>query len=154
MTLRTWFPFEYSMKSVWYLDSIEWMKLSTIHISSVYDNAAWVGIGLILIVLFVTLFVLNIMFTSDSLIIHYLFLLSKTLNNSMIIMNTCYYEKYTIQFDKRTPLKARCYGSVWGNKIHWSMERHEHIEAEIKWTSFRRRYFQMHFLEWKCLNSD
>ena len=23
-----------------------------------------------------------------------------------------------------------------------------------KWTSFRRRHFQMHFLEWKCLNSD
>ena len=23
-----------------------------------------------------------------------------------------------------------------------------------KWTPFRRRNFQMHFLEWKCLNSD
>ena len=23
-----------------------------------------------------------------------------------------------------------------------------------KWTPFRRRHFQMHFLEWKCLNSD
>ena len=23
-----------------------------------------------------------------------------------------------------------------------------------KWTPFRRRYFQPHFLEWKCLNSD
>ena len=27
----------------------------------------------------------------------------------------------------------------------------ELIEAE---TSFRRRHFQMHFLEWKCFNSD
>ena len=23
-----------------------------------------------------------------------------------------------------------------------------------KWTPFRRRHFQVHFLEWKCLNSD
>ena len=29
-----------------------------------------------------------------------------------------------------------------------------HIEAETKWTPFRRRYFQVHFLEWKCFNSD
>ena len=27
-----------------------------------------------------------------------------------------------------------------------------HIEAETKWTQFRRRQFQMHFLEWKCMN--
>ena len=27
------------------------------------------------------------------------------------------------------------------------------IEAETKWTAFRRRHFQVHFLEWKCLNS-
>ena len=25
-----------------------------------------------------------------------------------------------------------------------------HIEAEAKWTPFRRRHFQMHFLQWKC----
>ena len=30
----------------------------------------------------------------------------------------------------------------------------KHIEAETKWTPFRRRHFQVHFLEWKCLNSD
>ena len=29
-----------------------------------------------------------------------------------------------------------------------------HIEAETKWTPFRRRHLQVHFLEWKCLNSD
>ena len=29
-----------------------------------------------------------------------------------------------------------------------------HIAAETKWTPFRRRHFQMHFLERKCLNSD
>ena len=28
------------------------------------------------------------------------------------------------------------------------------IEAETKWTPFLRRHFQVHFLEWKCLNSD
>ena len=27
-----------------------------------------------------------------------------------------------------------------------------HIEAETKWTPFPRRHFQMHFLEWKCMN--
>ena len=30
----------------------------------------------------------------------------------------------------------------------------QHIEAETKWTPFRRRHFEVHFLEWKCLNSD
>ena len=29
-----------------------------------------------------------------------------------------------------------------------------HIKAEIKWTSFCRQYFQMQFLEWKCMNID
>ena len=27
-------------------------------------------------------------------------------------------------------------------------------EAETKWTPFRRRHFQVHFVEWKCLNSE
>ena len=31
---------------------------------------------------------------------------------------------------------------------------HYHIEAETKWTPFSRRHFEVHFLEWKCLNSD
>ena len=30
---------------------------------------------------------------------------------------------------------------------------HLHIESETKWTPFRRRHFQMHFLEWKCIIS-
>ena len=30
----------------------------------------------------------------------------------------------------------------------------KHIEAETKWTAFRRWHFQVHFREWKCLNSD
>ena len=29
-----------------------------------------------------------------------------------------------------------------------------HIGAETKWTPFRRRHFQVHFQEWKCLISD
>ena len=28
---------------------------------------------------------------------------------------------------------------------------HQHIEAETKWPPFRRRHFQMHFVEWKCI---
>ena len=30
----------------------------------------------------------------------------------------------------------------------------EHIEAETKWPPFSRRYFQMHVLEWECMNFD
>ena len=29
-----------------------------------------------------------------------------------------------------------------------------HIEAETRWSTFSRRYFQMHLLEWKCMNFD
>ena len=29
-----------------------------------------------------------------------------------------------------------------------------HIEAKTKWTPFGRRHFEVHFLEWKCLNSN
>ena len=28
------------------------------------------------------------------------------------------------------------------------------IETETKWPPFSRRYFQMHFLEWKCMNFE
>ena len=28
----------------------------------------------------------------------------------------------------------------------------QHIEAETRWPTFSRRHFQMHFLEWKCIN--
>ena len=31
---------------------------------------------------------------------------------------------------------------------------HKHIEDETKWTPFRRRHFQMYFLEFKYMNSD
>ena len=38
------------------------------------------------------------------------------------------------------------YASLGGNELtHWGRD---------KWTPFRRRHFQMHFLQWKCLNSD
>ena len=36
------------------------------------------------------------------------------------------------------------------NNVFW--ERFWHIEAETKLSPFRRRHFQMHFLEGKCLN--
>ena len=35
-----------------------------------------------------------------------------------------------------------------------SIPIHDIIEAEIKWTPFYRRYFQMDFLEWKYMNFD
>ena len=28
----------------------------------------------------------------------------------------------------------------------------QHTEAQARWSPFSRRYFQMHFLEWKCMN--
>ena len=34
------------------------------------------------------------------------------------------------------------------------VHQRQHIEAETKWTPFRRRHFEVHFIEWKCLNSD
>ena len=41
-----------------------------------------------------------------------------------------------------------------GNRIYslmcWQIS--SHCEAETKWPPFHRRYFQMHFLEWKILN--
>ena len=52
----------------------------------------------------------------------------------------------------------------YGNTRHMSKthKRRDAISHEVfltdwgrdKWTSFRRRHFQMHFLEWKCLNSE
>ena len=30
----------------------------------------------------------------------------------------------------------------------------QHIEAETRWPTFRRRDFQIHLLEWKCTNFD
>ena len=30
----------------------------------------------------------------------------------------------------------------------------KHTEAETKWQSFSRRYFQVQFLEWRCINFD
>ena len=41
-------------------------------------------------------------------------------------------------------------------KLHWNISPvvNKHIEAETKWTPFCRWHFQMHFLEWKCMNLD
>ena len=36
-------------------------------------------------------------------------------------------------------------------QAHWL---YQHIEAETKWTPFRRRHVQVHFLEWKYLNFE
>ena len=37
---------------------------------------------------------------------------------------------------------------------HTAVAEISHTESEIKWPSFRRRHFHMHFLEWKCMNFD
>ena len=34
--------------------------------------------------------------------------------------------------------------------IFTSEDQYQHIETETKWLPFSRRYFQLHFLEWKC----
>ena len=44
-----------------------------------------------------------------------------------------------------------CCHKSWAWKINVNFK---HIEAETKWKPFRRQHFQMHFLEWKCLNTD
>ena len=47
----------------------------------------------------------------------------------------------------KSKFKFKSHMKIWSWTIltHWG--RH-------KWTSFRRRHFQMDFLEWNCLNSD
>ena len=52
----------------------------------------------------------------------------------------------------RTPQEpvSSCH-SVW--LTHWSLGDLTHWGRD-KWTPFRRRHFQMPFLEWKCVNSD
>ena len=49
----------------------------------------------------------------------------------------------------------------WGIRCHFRLyicmiARHEteswHIKAETKWPPFSRRHFQIHFIEWKCMN--
>ena len=47
--------------------------------------------------------------------------------------------------------------SVWNTQQIASLSQsdyHEHIEAETKWPTFRRRHVQMHCLEWKCIYFD
>ena len=41
-----------------------------------------------------------------------------------------------------------CVLPVWSDAVASLL----HIEAEIKWQPFSRRHFEMHFLEWKCMN--
>ena len=40
------------------------------------------------------------------------------------------------------------------NAVLSYMRKTKHIEAGTKWTPFRRRHFQVRFVEWKCLISD
>ena len=37
---------------------------------------------------------------------------------------------------------------------HICVSRPQWVNAETKWPPFSRWYFQMHFLEWKCINFD
>ena len=39
-------------------------------------------------------------------------------------------------------------------KFHSNRPGDNGFEAETKWLPFSRRHFQMHFLGWKCMNSD
>ena len=40
------------------------------------------------------------------------------------------------------------------NAVGTMNPKNYHNEAETKWTPFRRRHFQMNFLEWNYMNSD
>ena len=50
------------------------------------------------------------------------------------------------------PLDTDAMTFIW--IIYWICPMLKNIEAETKWTPFRRRYFKMHFHEWKCFNCD
>ena len=55
----------------------------------------------------------------------------------------CIYQRI-IRF-KRPYFLYNMYDKTSLSLTHWGWD---------KWTPFHRRHFQMHFLEWKCLNSD
>ena len=62
-------------------------------------------------------------------------------------------------FQPNFPSQAFIFGSISIAEGAIFVQSHKkctfyHIEAETKWTPFRRRHLQVHFLEWKCLNSD
>ena len=42
-----------------------------------------------------------------------------------------------------------CYIGLWYNGTQLYLQ---HTEAKTRWPSFSRRHFQMHFIEWRCLN--
>ena len=56
------------------------------------------------------------------------------------------------------PLVLIAHGTSYNQIISWLSQYQQsntkHIEAETKWTLCRRRHFQMHFLERKCMNFD
>ena len=51
------------------------------------------------------------------------------------------------------PPVVACASKVGNCLTHWSLG-YWHIEAETRWTTFRRRHFQMHFLEWRYMSFD
>ena len=58
-------------------------------------------------------------------------------------------------------LWRECYGGSYpGGRLNIKVssyqyrDPHVNVEAETKWTTFRRRHFETYFLQWKCLNFD
>ena len=96
----------------------------------------------------------------------------------MVINHTIKRRKYLkifwFCFIHRNLTRIQMYIVSWPNTKHWLMNHisnwvmimkwrawlHDkchackHIEAETRWPPFPRRRFQMHFLEWKCINFD
>ena len=92
------------------------------------------------------------------------------LNSKLIwkLTNVFLGEKVIKSITQQCTIFSRSYESMVNLKHYWltigqlnitkrgwrfsKMKFRWHIEAETKWTPFRRRYFQMHFVEWNIWN--
>ena len=71
---------------------------------------------------------------------------SHCLNQCWVVINKLLSIRYQGTYFKRNAfINVVC-------KTVTKLFRLKHNEAETKWLPFHRRHFQMHFLEWKCLN--
>ena len=81
------------------------------------------------------------------------------LGKGMLMLSPCYNSQWyqaTIHYPKLAEIRKH-YQIVLMQLTFWTRNGKSdfvvsHMEAETKWTPFRRRHFQVHFLEWKCKN--
>ena len=78
------------------------------------------------------------------------------------VLSKCTYHCWIVQWDEYFDFPRVCVGQLLLSSVDWSLwsvecmvggcSLYQYSEAETKWPTFCRRHFQMHFLEWKCMN--